>query len=407
MTLAAGLTPSGFVAPTQAEILTDLNAQTLAIVGSGLDLSPDQSLGQLWGIASAQLAQAYEIIATIYNAMNPNAAEGALLVSDCALTGTVPQAATYSTVAVTMNLNAGVTANAGFTAYVAGQPTNTWVLINSVTNSGGSPANVVGQFRSALAGPFAANAGTLTQPSVTVIGLNSLTNPANATAGLAADTDTTLRARRALELTGQGNGDIDSIRSHLLNVLGVVSGLVTENTSLVTAGDGTPGKAFHPVLWTNGVTSAALLNAIAQAIWTSKPAGILSYGLSTGSATDALGNLQSVNFDLATQLPIYLQFTTTPVLSSAGAAALKTAILGYVNGTFDANGNELTAPAITLGQNVVALALKSAALASGLVTDVPLLYLNIGAYGTNQTNLAVTGTQIATFSTANMLVNGL
>jgi len=415
MTLLAGLTPSGFVAPTFTQIVNDINAAILAQVNSGLDLSPSQPLGQIIGILSEKLAEAYQLGATVYNSLNPNAADGALLVNACALSGTAPQAATYSTVTCNLNLNASTTINTGSLISVTGlTPVSLWYLTAPVVSS--TAGVYQGVFRSLNPGPFAAPAGSLTTIQVSTPGWNSVTNPAAATLGNAADSDATLRARRAQELLGQGSGDVDAIRAAVLKVPGIQPGLnsvvVTENTTLVTATDGTPGKSFHVIIWDNGM---ALSNAVAQAIWNVKPSGIFSFGVTAGTATDSIGNPHTVLFDRATQLPVYVSLTTTsPVaLTSVQIAALKQAIVNYAIGTYDANGLTLTQANIVLGQNVVALALRGAVFTAlqqmfpGSLVDVPTFALDFIPSPTNTANLTVGTTQIATFATANFLVNGV
>jgi hypothetical protein len=404
MTLVAGLTPSGFTAPTFAEILADVDADCTSTIDAGLNLAPDQPIGQWNGIQCEKLAEIYELIATLYGAFDPGAAEGRLLVNLAALTGTVPQAATYSTVTCSLNLNATTTVTAGALAYVNGQPQNLWELVTTVTSVGAGiyPA----QFRSLNPGPFSAPAYTLTQIQVSTSGWNSITNPLDAVLGQSADTDATLRTRRQEELGGQGSGDIDSIRRNVLNVLGVRNAIVTENTSPLPAADGSPGKSFHVVAWTGpGSPSAATIAAIAQAIWISKDAGILAYGASSGVATDVLGNPQTVGFDFANQLPVYISLTTSSKvpLTSDQVAVVKQAIVDF------AEGSATLPVGIDLGQNVVALSLRAAAFDSlpGIITDVPSLLLGFAPSPTYWGNLSVTSTQIATFDTSNILVNGL
>lgn len=402
MTLAAGLTPSGFVAPTFAEIQADINTQILANVDAGLDLAPDQPIGQIVAIFAEQLAEAYEVVATVYGSYDPNSAEGRLLENIAAITGTVPQAATYSIAQATLGLSASTTVTAGAIAYVAGQPQNQWVLESTVTST--SAGNYPATFRSLNPGPVAAPAGTLTQIQTATVGWNSVTNALDAIPGDAADTDTTLRIKRAEELNGQGSGTVDAIRAAVAKVLGVNSVLVTENTSLFTAADGTPGKAFHVVVYAPTATN----DDIAQAIWDNKPSGILAYGATTGTATDSQGNPQTVAFDVATDLPLYLVLTTTPnSLTTAQTNAVGQALVDWAEGTFDANGNELTAPNLVLGGNVIALAIRAAAIVPGVTSDVPTFTLGFAPSPVGTSNLTVSGTQIAILTLAGILINGV
>jgi len=394
--MSGGLTNTGFVATTTAEEVDDLNGKVLANVDAALDLSPDQPIGQLIGIFADKYSSLMQVVATIYDSFNPDAAEGALLANVAAISGTRPQVATYSLAVVNLSLNAGVTVTAGAVGAVAGQPTNTWVLVTTVTNPGGSPAVISGIMRSNAPGPFAANAHTLTVINTPVIGWTALDNPFDATPGLSADTDTTLRQKREIELLGEGSGDTAAIASAVLKSdPNIISAFCFENDTLVMDATGLPGKAFRVVVW-DGVSALASNTAIANAIWSRKPSGIQSFGSIATTITDSQGNSQIVYFDRAAQLPLWVTCTTTPsTLTTAGTAAVKAALAAYALKVFG------------LGVSVIDLPFRAAALVPGVTTDVPTFAFDFHASPTNTGNLAVSGLQIATLSTTNILVNGI
>lgn len=393
--MTSGLTPQGFSATTVQEEVDDLNNKFLANVDGALDLSPDQPIGQIISIFSEKFAELMELGATVYNSINPNAAEGQLLANVCSISGTFPQVATFSTVTANLLLAASTTVTAGAIATVAGQPANRWVLIADAVNSGGTTATVSAQFRSEVAGPFVANAHTLTVIGTPTIGWISVDNPADAVAGLPADTDTTLRQRREAELAGEGAGTVDAIRAAVLKVAGVIQAFVFENTSLVTDGTGLPGKAFRVVVW-DGPGMSATNDHIAQAIWDHKPSGILSFGSLVGNATDSTGTVRALNFDRAIQKRLYVVCTTTPgTLNTAGTQAVKNALAAYALATFN------------LGVSVIDLPFRAAALVPGVTTDVPTFMFDFVPSPTNTANLPITGQQIATLQTADILVNGV
>ncbi len=394
MTVIGGPLNTGFVAPTQQQIVADLNTQVLSQIDAGLDLSSNQPIGQLIGIFAEKLAEAYEVVATAYDAMNPDAAEGRLLANISALTGTLAQTATYSTVVGTLTLAAGATVPAGSVAAVNNQPTNTWVLLTTVANSGGVTAYPTATFRSSVPGPFAANAGTLTVISTPATGWQGVTNVADAVKGLSADTDTSLRQKRVAQLAGQGGGDTDAIRAAVLKVPGVQQCFVYENTTLLPDSTGLPGKAFRVVVW-DGPGLSASTTAIAQAIWAEKPSGIQPYGALSAVATDSQGNPHTIYFDRATQLPVYAVLTTTPgALTALQIATIKNNMATYA------------AQSWNLGVPVVALTLRASALLPGIVTDIPTFTLGFAPSPVGTANLPVSALQIATLSTTNILVDG-
>jgi uncharacterized phage protein gp47/JayE len=372
------MTAEGFIAPTVQEEIDDLGTRFRSNIDNGLDLSSDQPIGQGIAIFAEKFSEVMELGATVYNALNPNAAEGRLLTNVCAISGTYPQVATFSTVVATLNLNAATTVHAGATAIVAGQPDNIWVLQADVTST--TAGNYSGTFQSQVPGPFVAPAGTLTVIGTPTIGWLTVTNAADALQGLPADTETTLRQKRALELLGEGAGDLDAIRAAVLKVGGVEQCFVFENTGLTVDSTGLPGKSFRVVVW-DGQSMAASNNNIAQAIWDSKPSGILSFGGTSGIATDSTATSRTILFDRAIQVPIYVTCTTTPgSLSGANTSAVKAAFAAYAAANYN------------LGVSVIALSLRAAGLLAGVTTDLPTFFL---------------GTAPAPGGTANILVNGV
>ncbi len=390
-----GLTQAGFSQPTVQDKVNSINASLLANIDGGLDLDADQPFGQIVGTFANDIVSVWEILGTLYNALNPNAAEGNNLVNACALSGTRPQVATFSTVTATLSLNATTTVNAGAVVAVNNQPGNTWVLTATVTSttSGGYP----GVFRSSVAGPFVALAGTLTVINTPTVGWTGVTNAADAVPGLAADTDTTLRQKRILELAGQGSGDVDAIRAKLLELPGMINAFVFENVNLGTDATGLPGKAIRAVIW-DGIGDDVADTLIAQTIWDQKPSGIQTFGALSATATDSQGNPQTIFFDRAIQKPLFVTLTTTPdvgVISNAPyRTAIRNALVAYATAKFN------------LGVDVIALTFRDAAVVPTLNIDVPTFAFDFTAFPSNTANLAISGLQIATLSSTNIKVDG-
>ena len=407
------LTPQGFIAPTTAQEVADLNAKFLANVNASLNLDPNMPWGQIIGIFAQKLSEKYQLDATLYNSLNPAAAEGNLLANVCTLSGTIPQVATYSTVTCNLQLAATTTVTAGSVVAVAGQPQNTWVLTSNVTST--SAASYPGVFRSSLPGPYTANAGTVTVINTPVGGWTTVSNPNDATAGVAADTDTTLRQRRLSEINGQGSGDTNAIRAAILKIGSpIIQAFVFENTSLVTDSTGLPGKAFRAVVWAGVGGLATVLpsgltvgQTIANTIWSNKPTGIQSFGAQVYTVTDSAGNPQTVYFDQANNLPLYVTCTTVPAY--AGSSTQGLAVKGAIQAWVQTN--------LLLGVGVIARAFSASPLEiqtsttgtvyTPVVTDVPTFAFDIIPSPTNTANLPGSYLNIYTLAlTSTILVNG-
>lgn len=76
--MSYGVTATGFVRPTLAELLTDLNTKA-STIWPGIDLEPDGKWGQLSGIWAKTTADAWDCAQDIYTSRNVNEATGASL----------------------------------------------------------------------------------------------------------------------------------------------------------------------------------------------------------------------------------------------------------------------------------------------------------------------------------------
>lgn len=379
-----GLTTEGFIALTVEEIVNDTNATILAKIDPSLDLSPDQPQGQWIGVNADREASAWEAMATIVSSFDPASAEGALLANICSITGTFKQQATYSKVAALLHLAPSATVAAGGVAWVNGEPSNTWTLQSTVTNPGGSAADIPGVFVSTIPGPSVANAGTLTQ-FTPVSGWTALTNPAGAVLGLPEDTDTTLRQKRIAELSAAGSGTVAAIESDVREVSGVIAARCYENTGAVTDVDGVPPGGVHAVVWAGASPPAGINDLIAQAIWNSRPAGSPTYGAQTGTAIDDTGAGQAVYFDFATLVPIYITITGD-ALTSGQINSIKTALVTY--------GAQLVQ-----GQSVIVEALRSIVWGLGYFRTSPTLLLSSSYPPASAVDITIPKLNLATILT--------
>lgn len=312
-----GVTPTGFNRKTVQDILADIEARQHAEISASLDLSTATPWGQNNGIFANELGIAWEMLEVCYHAFDPDQAEDFLLTSLGKLTGTERRAASYSLVTLDVGVDAGVTLLSGtHFAAVADDPTSLWTPVEDFSSglTGGTYSVV---FRAENPGPVRANAGTITVIQTPVPGWNSVNNPQDASVGREADNDATLRERREAQLTATGSATTAAIRSDILEIDGVESCEVQENDSDGYSGL-LPPHSIHAIVF-DGEVPAADNNEIAQAIWSSKAAGVYAYGTTSGIATDDNGVTHEVFFSRPTQVPIYIEAT---VVAAPGFNAL-------------------------------------------------------------------------------------
>jgi len=301
------LTAAGLEIDDLATRIADLKTAVRNACGANLDLSPDQPDGQLVELFAEAVQAGMELLQEVYTAMDPDDATGDAQGALCALTGTNRRAATYGTVTLTLNLDAATTVPAGSIAHVSGDPTNRWITDTGVTSVGAGNYDVTAT--ASETGPIQALAGTITVIATPVVGWNSVTNAADATEGLAEETDTELRLRREEEIAKGGSTNTDAITADVLDLDGALYAKTYENTTLITDGAGRPGKSIEVVVHR---TDPPLTDAILAAqIYDSKAAGIEAYGSTVVGHVDDAGISHQIGFTDVTVLTLQVEATLT------------------------------------------------------------------------------------------------
>jgi uncharacterized phage protein gp47/JayE len=319
--------------------IDDLQTRTAAIkiairnaIGANLDLSPDQPDGQLVHIIAETIQATLEVLQDVYTTLDRDEASGDALTQNAALTGTPRRAATAGTVELTLTLDAATTVPAGSIASVAGDPTNRWITDTEVTSVGAGDYTVAATNEET--GPIQALANTITVIVTPVVGWTAVDNVSDATEGLAIETDTELRLRADLEVTGSGSTSTDAITAALSTLaagLGTSISVKTyENTAIISV-DSRPPKSVECIL--HGSDPPLTDAVLAETIYETKAGGIQAWGTTITSHDDDAGISHEIGFSRAVEIPIEIQCNveTDPNLYP-GDTAVENALLAYVNG---------------------------------------------------------------------------
>lgn len=185
----------------------------------------------------------------------------------------------------------------------------------------------VGVVTATVTGPVVANAGTLTTIATPIAGLTNSLNITDAVLGTNVETDNAYRLRMDQELQAAGAGTLEAIRSKVLEVAGVRSVLVYENTTDTTDMMGLPPHSFE--VFVAGGAAAD----IAEAIWLAKPAGIASFGTSSFVITDSQGQPHTIFYSVPTAVDIYIiaNITFNASYPVDGDALVKESLANYIN----------------------------------------------------------------------------
>lgn len=260
------LNENGLQIATQAELSTYFTTNYQAIYGSNINLSSSTQDGQFLNIVLQSILDNAELFLSIFNSFDPDNAIGKILDQRVALNGIQRQAGTFSTTDVTITLSQSVnlygqdqTLQPIFT--VSDNGGVQWQLIT--TQLGVGPGVVTGSFRAVNPGAVFTNPNTIRVPVTIILGVILINNPNTQTSvGINEETDAELRIRRQQSVSASSQGYLAGLLGTLLNINGVNSAFVYENTTSSTDANGVPGHSIWVIV--SGNPAPAL-----QAAWSS------------------------------------------------------------------------------------------------------------------------------------------
>lgn len=288
----AELTSTGYSVKSQNDWF-DEEKQLYLDIDSNWNLDPSTPDGLKIAHDAEIFSALDEVLQQAYNSKDPNKASGYDLDVICALTGTVRSEGTASTVTgfvLTGVAGTQVPAGTRFESSVTGYRftlDQTWTLDSSGTATVDITCTTVGEIE--------ADANTITTIVDTVAGLVSVNNPTPATPGTAAESDGSLRVKRATAVGRPGNNQIDSMLGELYAVDGTRRVKVYENDTNTTDSNGLPPHSIAPII--DGGTDAD----VAMAIYTKKNPGVALYQAGTPVSVDVTSptypdNVKTIKF---------------------------------------------------------------------------------------------------------------
>ncbi len=295
------VTATGFERQTLADLVESTTTDLRARISTKLSLTERTVSGNWQQILCARLDLLEQLAEECYNAFDVDSASDDRMRALAIATGVPPRQPAKGRVTQTVVTSASFAGAAAgdLVAHVVDEPENRWVNRDAV-DAGAGTSSVV--FDSEDVGAtYRATAGTLTViADGGVSGWTSTTNPADAKPGTDDEEIEALRLRRELGVSAGGARTRGAIRAKLINLDGVLSAEVFENTTSLTDANGIPPKSIRAVVW-DGSPAGADDDDIAQAIFDHKAEGILSEGDQSGTAVDPEdSSLHTVTFRRAT-----------------------------------------------------------------------------------------------------------
>lgn len=437
-----GLLSTGLVPKTLEVIRAEMNQVFWDIFGNSFDLTDRTPLGKLIGILAEREALLWELAEAVNASQDPDTATGARLDSIAALTGTQRDAATKSSVTLTLTGTDGTAVSSGSegsnqvteerfetiadatlllltvwastTAYVVGDRRsndgNCYLCTVAGTSAGsGGPTGessaivdgtVTWRFlgdglsavdvaaESSNTGPVVGVSGDINVIETPVSGWDSVINILDATPGTNLEADAALRLRRESELAAAGAGTVDAVRAALLQVTGVTSVKGFWNKTNLTDADGVPPKAVEFLI------QGGADQDIFDALLTNMGGGIETHGTTSGTATDAESVAHTMKFSRPTEVDIYVDITLTydaTLYPSDGDTQIQNAIVAFGDA-------QLT------GKDAVSSSIKAACFNVAGVSDVSLAEIGIAPSPSSETTVVITSRQLAVHDTSRITV---
>jgi uncharacterized phage protein gp47/JayE len=162
----------------------------------------------------------------------------------------------------------------------------------------------VGLFECTDLGPISAPASTLIE-IVTPADPTSAVNLLPAMLGRLAETDVEARLRRLIYIRGLNGASAAAVGRRVLEVDDVSSCTVFENDGDVTDGDGRPPHSIECVI------SGGDDDALVQAIYEAKSAGVNTYGNTDGNALNSNDQVKVIYFSRPEPIYVWVRYTLT------------------------------------------------------------------------------------------------
>lgn len=385
-----------FVPDTEEVILDVLLARAAEIWGVE-EFGSQSRMRKFYEPVATLLAEAQQDAALILDSAQLEYAEGIALDLLTALIGVPRQPAVKATTTLTFSratpaavdyiIPAGTKVQTDALSPVRFVTTEKATLAAASTSIAGVPAE-------AVVGGQAGNVGPdrLTVMPDPPVGVESVTNPSEASGGVDAEPDDDLRERAKRELSTGSRATAQAVRNYLLNVPDVQDVSLFINDQATTDGDGRPAHSTEYVVL--GGADADIGQALVEA----KAAADGTTGGHAGtlvSSSGVLDNGQSfpVSFSRPTALTIYVDAALSVSDTYEGDTKVRDAIVQYVGGTL--TSGDFVPGELGIGDDVLYTRLVAAIMSVEGVENITSLTFDTVDPPVGTTDITVAASEVA------------
>lgn len=381
-----GLNETGFLRPTFDELVATQEERAKILFGDDIDISEQGVLGKFIRLTCYDLDYAWQALEETYYSRFINTARGVGLDRLATFAGIKRNPATYARHEIKLVGTGNYTLPMGF--LVSTEDNIQFYTAFSVQLDSQGKGTVYAD---------AIEAGT--SGNVPVGSITKIVNPSadissiqhSGIVGYAEDieTDTELRKRFNLTISGAGSGTVDSIRGAIMRVPNVDSCIIVENNTAQTDGEGRPPHSFECF-----VTAPESQNTlIAQAIFDKKPIGIKTFGDITVDIVDDGGFKHSIYFSRTDEVKVYIKINikTNNYYETTGIQEIKDNLVQVINN-------------LGCGDDVILSSLYGHIYSVTGIEEVSLLQLSTNGTTYSANNITVSDNQIARLLEQNISV---
>lgn len=274
-------TPTGLVVPSEQDILAGVQADQDEAFGGGLNPSLSTPQGQIASSETAIIADKDGQMLFLANNFDPAYASGRFqdaLARIYGLTRNPPEPSTAQCVCV------GLASTVIPTGALATDGTNSWTCTQGGTIPVGGSITL--PFACSVDGPIAVPANSINQIVQTILGWDTINNPAPGVEGTYVESRADFERRRQLSVALNSRSMIQSVVAEVLAVPGVIDayGYANDTPSPVTVAGVT--IAAHSIYI---CVSGGDPQLVANAIWSKKMPGCAMTGSTIETVTDSEG----------------------------------------------------------------------------------------------------------------------
>lgn len=344
----AEINSTGYVSKTQNEYF-DEEKQFYLDIDPSWNVDPSTPDGLKIAHDAEIFSKMDEELQTAYNSKDPDKSRDLELDIISALTGTVRNPGTPSTVTLTLTGTPN-TAIASGKRVRSSADSSVWLTNNDVTipSSGittiGATCSVVGATDAAI--------GSINTIVDTVGGWLSVTNNEVAVLGTSVESNAALRLRRAQGVSLPGNNQVDSMTANIYTVSGVSRVKIYENDDSTVDENGVPGHNLS--IFVIGGNDAD----VASAIFLKKNPGVGLHDAGSAVSVSVTSekfpqNKKTIRFNRPdyVDIAVRIDIVNDGTLPNDADTLIRESILTYINGEMD-NGPGFNDNGFGIGENV-------------------------------------------------------